>query len=232
MKNYWKLLEGRINERNARERVLIAAAGAVVVWMLIDTMLLAPVLAETRRVSLEALSGSEDLVKLTKQLQALALERGADPDSALKARLAELQARQAALKKQIDAQSAELVPPEKMAAVLEKIIASSARLQLAEVKTLPRIAVSLERGAGSAPAAQAGRPASAAEGKRVEVYRHGVEVTMRGSYLDLLAYLRQIEALPVRMFWDKMTLTVTAYPNITLRLVVYTISLEKVWLTV
>ena len=55
---------------------------------------------------------------------------------------------------------------------------------------------------------------------------------MRGSYLDLLAYLKQIESLPVRMFWDKLSLSVTTYPMVTMRLVVYTISLEKVWLTV
>ena len=55
---------------------------------------------------------------------------------------------------------------------------------------------------------------------------------MRGAYLDLLAYLKEIESLPVRMFWDSVSLSAAAYPAVTMRLVVYTISLEKVWLTV
>ena len=170
------------------------------------------------------------------QLQTLAREKTADPDAPLKTRLAELGERQAQLQRQIDAQSAELVPPEKMPAVLEKILANNPRLQLIEVKTLPRVSISLEnetRCPGT-PAGQGREPKTpAADEKRPnEIYRHGVEVTMRGSYLDLLAYLMQIESLPVRMFWDKVSLSVTSYPNVTMRLVVYTISLEKVWLTV
>jgi len=94
---------------------------------------------------------------------------------------------------------------------------------------LPRVSISIEKEAtpGREPKA-----AAAEEKNPNEIYRHGVEVTMRGSYLDLLAYLMQIESLPVRMFWDRVNLSVTTYPTVTMRLVVYTISLDKVWLTV
>ena len=239
MKAYWAKFASLIDVRSTRERAMIFAASAVVVYALMDALFLGPVLAERKRLVLETQKDQAEVVKMAAAVQAMVRSKGADPDATLKSRLAELTARQAELQRQIDAQSAELVPPEKMSVVLEKILANNPRLQLVEVKTLPRVTISLEREAAPASPGGAGgqakeaKPAAAAEEKMpAEIQRHGVEVTIRGNYLDLLAYLKDIESLPVRMFWDKVSLSVTAYPSVTMRLVVYTISLEKVWLTV
>lgn len=236
MMAYWRRFASLIDARTARERVLILATSSVVVYTLMQSLLLGPVLAEQRRLVQETRNDQAESGKMAVQLQTLARDKTADPDALLKTRLADLGDRQAQLQRQIDAQSAELVPPYKMPAVLEKILANHPRLQLIEVKTLARVSISLEKESASGEPAAQGRepktPAAAAEKKPNEIYRHGVEVTMRGGYLDLLAYLKQIESLPVRMFWDKLSLSVTTYPSVTMRLVVYTISLEKVWLTV
>lgn len=231
MRALWRKFASSIDERNTRERILIFGASVVVVYVLIDSLFVAPVLAQRKRLVLETQNDQAEIVKMVAQVQTLVRDKAADPDAAIKARLSELTARQAELQRQIDAQSAELVPPEKMPAVLEKILANNPRVRLIEVKTLPRSSISLEKEA--APVQGQARTAKPAEEKKpAEIYRHGVEVTMRGSYLDLLAYLKEIESLPVRMFWDKLQMSVTAYPTVTLRLVVYTISLEKTWLTV
>ena len=232
MNAYWKQFAGMIDVRNTRERVLILLTSSVVVYMLMESLLLGPVLAERNRLVKETQNDQAEMTKMAAQVQTFVRDKAADPDVILKRRLAELTARQAELQRRIDAQSAELVPPQKMAAVLEKILANNPRLQLIEVKTLPRVSISIEKQA--APGEQGREPKAAAADEKSpnEIYRHGVEVTMRGSYLDLLAYLMQIESLPVRMFWDKLSLSVTVYPSVTMRLVVYTISLEKVWLTV
>lgn len=233
MKAYWKRFASMIDERATRERVLILLTVSVVVAALLQSLLLGPVLAERKRLVPEIQNDQSEAAKMAAQVQTLVRDKAADPDAALKSRLAELAARQTALQRQIDAQSAELVPPEKMPAVLEKILANNPRLQLMEVKTLPRTSILVEKEAaparGQAPQA---KPNASDEKKLAEIYRHGVEVTLRGSYLDLLAYLKEIESLPVRMFWDKVKLSATAYPSVTMRFVVYTISLEKVWLTV
>ena len=55
---------------------------------------------------------------------------------------------------------------------------------------------------------------------------------MTGSYLDLLAYLKDLEKLPNQMYWGKLDLTVAAYPQVTLKLSVYTLSLDPAWLVV
>lgn len=235
MNEYWRKFASLIDERSTRERVLIWVTSSMVALVLLQALLLAPVGVARKRIIQETQNDQTEMGKMAAQVHTLVRDKAADPDAAMKARLAELEARQAALQRQIDEQSAELVPPERIRAVLDKILASNPRLQLVEMKTLPRIAISIEKEAATGEKggqARDPKPASADERKAGEIYRHGVEVTMRGSYLDLLAYLQEIESLQVRMFWDKLSLSVTTYPTVTMRLVVYTISLDKVWLTV
>jgi MSHA biogenesis protein MshJ len=60
-----------------------------------------------------------------------------------------------------------------------------------------------------------------------QLYRHGVEMTLTGSYLDLLQYLSRLEALPVRLLWGSGDLQVDQYPTVRLRLQVYTLGAQR-----
>lgn len=62
------------------------------------------------------------------------------------------------------------------------------------------------------------------------IYKHGVEITMQGSYLDLANYVAELEAMPWQLFWSKAKLNVEEYPKTTLTLTLFTLSLDKKWL--
>jgi MSHA biogenesis protein MshJ len=64
------------------------------------------------------------------------------------------------------------------------------------------------------------------------MYRHGIELTVAGQYLDLLNYLAAIEKLPVKIFWGGLSIDATQYPRSLLKLTVYTLSPEKKWLQI
>ena len=232
MKALWKKFAAAIDGRNTRERVLILAAATAVTFMLMETLLVGPVYTARKRLIAETRNDQAEIGKLAGQVRTLTLARAADPNRALKSRLAELKDQETTLRSQIDSQAADLVSPDRMPAVLERILVNNARLQLIEIKTLPRVGIGAGKPQGAArqPSTQPGGAAPVEE--QPEMYRHGVEISMRGSYLDLLAYLKKIESLPVRLFWDSVNLSAAAYPAVTMRLVVYTVSLEKVWLTV
>jgi MSHA biogenesis protein MshJ len=59
-----------------------------------------------------------------------------------------------------------------------------------------------------------------------------VEITVKGSYLDLLNYVGELEKLPLRMYWTKIDVAVDVYPEVTMKLAVYTLSLDKNWMVV
>ena len=64
------------------------------------------------------------------------------------------------------------------------------------------------------------------------IYRHALELTVSGAYLDLYAYLRQLEGLPTRLYWRKADLAAGDYPKVVLRLTVYTLSFDPSWMSV
>ena len=64
------------------------------------------------------------------------------------------------------------------------------------------------------------------------MYKHGVQITVRGSYADLTQYMAALENLPTRMFWGMAKMNVVQYPTSELTLTLYTLSLDKTWLQV
>jgi MSHA biogenesis protein MshJ len=69
------------------------------------------------------------------------------------------------------------------------------------------------------------------------VFKHGVEITVEGRYLDLLDYVSQLEQMPWHVLWSKAALNEEQNPAVTwpanrLKLTVYTLSLDKTWLSI
>ncbi|MDP2752064.1 MAG: hypothetical protein Q8O31_05615 [Rhodocyclaceae bacterium] len=124
--------------------------------------------------------------------------------------------------------SAAMVPPEKMQAFLEAILAQNKKLELISLTTLsPTEFVTEKTGKSSEEQGSKSSKKVAAT-----LYKHGMEIKIAGSYGDLTAYLSMLEEMPQRIIWDKVVLTVGKYPKNELSMTVYTISLDKQWLTV
>jgi len=99
--------------------------------------------------------------------------------------------------------------------VLEEMLERNKRLRLVDLKTLPITDLAATQG-------PAGR----------RIFRHGVELTLDGGYLDLHAYLQALERLSTQLYWGKLEMSVAAYPVATLKLTVYTLSFNQAWLVV
>jgi MSHA biogenesis protein MshJ len=50
------------------------------------------------------------------------------------------------------------------------------------------------------------KPEACGRGNLPRVYRHGVEVVLRGNYLALLPYLGKLQAYPRPLFWSDVSL--------------------------
>jgi len=236
VKALWRKYADRMDAATLRERVMIFAAAAVVMVALINALLIEPELNRQRRLSKDIAKNEGDIRVLQEQLQTMARARQADPDSKNRARLEELRGRIAAAEAQLKEEQRRFAPPERIGALLEELLSRNRKLQLVDMRTLPvtSFAGPSESGAGAPapkPAADA-KPAAPAAATTGPIYRHGVEITVSGGYLDLLNYLRDLEKLPNQMYWGRMELAVDAHPKATLKLSVYTLSLDLAWLIV
>lgn len=231
MIQYWNRLSERVDKLHLRERAMILAAVLLLGYMVMDTLLIAPVQAR-RKAALDGYAQRQNEIKtVSATLQTLARSRSEGPDAAA-ARLRESRSKLAALESDARELSSRLMSPERMRDVLQQILAGRPRLELIQMKTLPQSAVGQ-----SADAQKTALPAKPEEPRgegapASSIYKHGIQLTVRGSYLDLLAYLKEIESLPVRIYWDKLDLSVVDYPTAMLRVTLYTVSMDRTWMQV
>ncbi len=211
----------RLDALSLKERALVTAAAALVVYALWQTALMDPLTAGRARTAAEA-SARRGAIEL---LQAQGLEIIArsrrDPDAANLALRERYQNEAAELDREIAESAARLVPAEKMAAVLETVLRRSAGLAVIEVQ-----------GLGTTPLFDAPAPKPGTPPEDPGAWKHGVRITFAGSYLDALAYLHELESLPFGFFWDSFSLQVTEYPAAVTTIVVYTLSLDRRWIGV
>jgi MSHA biogenesis protein MshJ len=205
----------RVDGATLRERVMIFGAAALVLVFLVNAALLEPLRAKQRRLGAETSQREGELRIVQAEVQRLARTRGADPDSLNRKRAAELRAQLAALDARMAEEQRRFTSPQRMRQVLEEMLERNKGLRLVELKTLPITDLAASQGQGAR-----------------RVFRHGVELTLTGGYLDLHDYLQALEKLSTQLYWGKVEMSVPAYPQATLKMTVYTLSFDKAWLVV
>lgn len=228
MKRYWGMACGKIDGMSLRERLMIFLAAAFVVTALANTMLLDPLQARQKKLSAQVVQQQEKTKELQAQMQGLLQARRDDEHSPLRTRLAQLKRQLQEQEGYLQSRRDRLVEPDKMAGLLEQVLNKNDKLQLIELKTLPASPL-VEKSQISAAELPAGQKQPNAQ---KQIFKHGMRITVRGGYLDMLRYLAALEKMPAQMFWGEISLTVDKYPDAVLTLTLYTLSLDKTWLTV
>ena len=228
MKPQLQKLAQKIDALSLRERVIVFLALAFALLFLVNHLLLEPQFARQKQLAAQIQQDQATMKSLQSSIQALITARELDPDAANLLRLQALQLQSTQAKsKLLDLQKG-LVSPERMSSLLEDILTRNGNLRLIALKTLP--AVGLVASGGVAPASKSGATAAPLSPSVAYVYKHGVEITIQGSYADMLRYLTELEAIPWQLYWGKTTLEAGTYPQATLSLTLFTLSLDRKWL--
>lgn len=231
-----------------RERVIVAAAlvfggGFVILNFGID-----PVLQKARSAATAEVAARGELAQQRALMDVLKAQ-SSDPDAGNRQRLAQATQELALINERLGRFEEGMVPPARMQAFLEGLLARHRSIEVMGLKTLPvtlvgaPVAVKLAAGAVSQaakdpsgagkdsagePSAQPGAAPAADDG----IYQHGIELRLAGSYNDLLNYLAELERMPQRVMWNSVSLTVEKHPRNIMVLRVYTLSLDRNWLIV
>lgn len=203
----------RIEAATLRERIMIFAAAALLLAFSGNAALLEPLRTRQKQVAAEEAKRAQERAAISAELQKLAGTTRVDPDAANRQRRAELEQEVAKLNQRLAHEQRRFTPPDQVRSVLQEVLQQNRRLTLQELRTLPVTSLA---------------PSPNGTG----VYRHGMEVTVTGNYLDLYEYLRSLEDSPTQLYWGRAELVVTEYPISRLKLTVYTVSLDRTWLIV
>lgn len=235
MKQYWQKLVQKIDALSLRERVIIFVMLAVLFITVFNMALLDREFSKQKQLSDQINAAQSQINQIRTEIQH-AVQLSRDPDAANKDRLQTLMQQSAQMQTVLLDMQKGLVSPDKMTILLEDILRRDSKLRLLSLKTLPATNLAespmaeartpQEKAAAATVANRLGadKPASGA------VYKHGVEITVQGEYLDMLDYMAALEAMPWQLFWGRAKLNVDEYPTATLTLTLFTLSLDKKWL--
>jgi MSHA biogenesis protein MshJ len=216
----------RFDQRSLRERVMVLLAVLGLMTVLWDSMLMRPLDRQRRQRQQQVESLRVEVAGLDKSVQMLAAKRATDPGTSNRGAVEKLQGEIATLDGQLAGATAGLIAPREMAQVLGQVLSRTSELTLLSLHTLPPESV-------IAPVvSEPGVAASAAKAGSIQIYKHGVEIEIAGSYLQILHFLESLEALPWRFFWDHIDYTVTQHPQGKVKLTLYTLGLQEGWIGV
>ncbi|MFZ5548865.1 MAG: hypothetical protein ACOZJX_09240 [Pseudomonadota bacterium] len=219
-------LARRFDARPQRERMAIVLAALAVVLLLADRLWLTPAFQAFGDASKALAAARADQQALADETERRRVQGDANR-RALDADIAQWRQRTSQGAQALADTQAGLIGPDRMVALLEQMLPRQGSVKVVALTTLApqdaRTPLAPPPGAASTPAATTGEGAP--------LYRHGVEITVEGSYGDLMAWLSSLETLPgPRLLWGGVKLNVDQHPTVRLSLTVYTLSLDRTWL--
>jgi MSHA biogenesis protein MshJ len=204
----------RFKALTQRERLLLVGAVLVAVWLLFDFALLRPQQAQARLLRDKLVQQHAEVEALNVAVQALSKAQKVDPLAKQRAERDELRNTFAQAQTLIAHATANV----RMSEVIRTMVATRPGLTLVSLKTLPP--ETFFKGS-VAPGPKA---AAADAGPTPALYKHGVEIVVKGTYVSLVPYLRELERNADGIFWSQVKLDVGAYPEATLRMTIHTLS--------
>jgi len=205
---------------------MIFVVALLLVWGLLSSVLLDPLLAKKKRLTQEADQQQTEMQELQGKIETAMKGDLVDPDADIRAKLAALKQKLEQSRIALLGVQQTLVPPDKMGQMLEDVLTQNRHLKLVSLKTLPVSGVLDMPTNAAAPKAAEKKPTTSM------IFKHGVEIVVSGSYIELTQYLDAMEKLPWRMIWGRADMRVEEYPLVTLSITLYTLSMDRTWLSI
>lgn len=212
MAKRWQLMLDRYNALSLRERALVLLAALGMVYLLWNTAVGKPLM--DARKNLE-----QQKQALTQSISQMALEEAGhlqaaagDPEEVLRRERDHLKAQLQTLDAELAELSLGLVSAHQLASVLEQVLQRAENLQLRRLQTLPVEPLNLS---------------TTGNGEQADVYKHSVLIAVKGSYFNVLDYLKTLESLGWRFYWEELRFQQEQYPDGVYELRVFTLSTDE-----
>jgi MSHA biogenesis protein MshJ len=223
-------IEEKIDNLSIRERAIILFGILFVLYSVWDVVLMQPLNNQQKIVKADLQQMQATQMATYTQIQKTLEDNRKDPNIELEQQLNALKAELKQLNDEVQASTASLVTPRQMAKILEEVLHKTRGLRLTAMKSLGATSLtSAGQGKKTAGAAKEEGPA----GQEIaSAYKHGIRIEFEGDYMSTLDYLKELEVLDSRFFWDSIEFQVKDYPLSRAAIQVFTLSLQINWIDV
>lgn len=221
---YWKKISTAINVRTKQERALLLLAVIAVPVYAWWVVIFEP--GQTDQVGIERRVAvvSSQIVQEKNRQEEIRASYSVDPNVFARTKLDGLRTANAEADTKLNELYGQLISPREMSLMLSRLLQSETKLDLISLqnKTSELLLTSAFASATDAVSA----------GSKIELYKHGMQMTFEGDYMETIRFLRSLERLQNNFFWETLDYSVTEYPNARIILDIYTLSTEQGWIGV
>jgi len=216
MNKQLKEYAGRFDAQTIRERGLIAFSLIAVIGFLWWTYYAAPMMNRVANLQDENARVSAEIENTRVVVGSIRQRIATGVHQEKEGQLARLIKDLSAVEEQLRVTTIELVDPEKMFQLMNELIYRDSKLQLLSLKRR-EVKAAIPPVDPEAPAEEPG------------IYRHVLELQFAGKYLDILQYMRSMEALDWKLLWDEIEMDSDEHPRVVVKLVMSTLSTRREW---
>ena len=231
MKQQWLIWQQKFDALVTRERLLVFAVAIVVVYVLMQIVVLDPLLKQRGVKRLQILQYEGQVSDLENSRTILNAQLSVGVNREREQQREQLKAQTQALDNEIERSVLAMIPPQKMAEVLEAVLLGDNHLKLISVENQPALPV--QTAAAEAPVTTvAGHRQTVVPNDTPALYQHSFVITLEGNYPATIDYFKRLAALPWKFYWDSLDYSVDRFPKATITLKVHTVSLSEEWIGV
>jgi MSHA biogenesis protein MshJ len=132
-------------------------------------------------------------------------------------KLAQLELALKSVEERLRLKTIELIDPDQMFQLMTSLVYRESRLKLLSLKRL-KVKPAIEPSEDQRDVAG--------------IYRHVLEVKFSGKFLDILKYMQTLENLDWKLIWDEIEIATNEFPQISVKIVISTLSTRKEWVGV
>jgi len=235
MNNQWQEYCNKYLQLTIREQYLILFTGLVAVFFILFHFFVDPVMMENQQVtkSIENIAKKNQTTQISIAEISMALQ--SDPNKATEDKIAQFEAKLAKIDEKLLTLTSDLINPVQMRYALVDLLKLEKGVSLLSFELLgakPLLVGSKpipEKKSEKKPKQEAGSTQANITDKtpQLNLYRHGIKIKLSGGYFQLQSYLKQLEQLKWKFFWQDFNFELKEYPQSELEITIYNLSTKK-----
>lgn len=223
MNKQWQEYSEKFLLLTAREQYLILVTGLVAIYFIIFHLFVDPVLIANNKASsnIERLSQSNQSIIISVAELEAALKT--DPNKATRKKIAQFEAKLAKVDAKLLTLTSDLINPVQMRHALLDLLKLEKGVSLLSFELVgaePLLALKSQSEDKTLTVQEQSKTGQ-------NLYRHAIKIKLQGGYFELQAYLKQLEHLPWKFFWQEFNFKLTQYPKSELEIIIYSLSTKK-----
>lgn len=207
MKSNYELYKTKVASMTLRERVMICLVG---VFLFAFPGFFTFIEANTKAINdlnNTITNQKTELQSLSSELEIWQSKLTGDPNEIMRNNIADMEKELRLTDASLSKETVNLIDAGQMPEILTDILSVGGTISVQKVESLP--------------------PKTLLKKNNVYLYQHGIKVTLRGRFLDVLAHLKNLEKMEHNFYWNSMDYKIDEYPYAIVELELYTLSINK-----